>query len=417
MQNLSRALVRIVALGIGLAVQAPAAAPAALPAQGPAGASHGSAAHAPDAALTGAQTTVPFEVIDNHVYVDVRLNGQGPFRFAFDTGGDNLVDSDVAKRLGLRTRGSIEADGVGGQRETFRLTTVDSLALGGVTLRNQHFGVLPIATGFGAGAGERIDGLIGFEVLARFITTIDYGTHRLILRRPGAAASAGTTLPFVFHGHVPQIECRIAGVPGNCTVDTGSRLSLTVPAPFAAAHPQIVPSALSASGIDGLGIGGPARGRFGRVALDIGPFEIPDALADFSEQTRGAFADPSIAANLGGGVWKRFTVTFDYGRRTLSLQPNSAFSAPDAGDRSGLFLIARGGKIVVLDARPGTPAAEAGVATGDTLVVLDGIPVAKFTLREIREKLGGPAGTAVTLRLAAADSTERDAVVILRDYD
>ena len=32
-------------------------------------------------------TTVPFNLVDNHVYVNVLLDGKGPYRFVFDSGG------------------------------------------------------------------------------------------------------------------------------------------------------------------------------------------------------------------------------------------------------------------------------------------------------------------------------------------
>ncbi|MBV8172398.1 MAG: hypothetical protein JO219_10765, partial [Candidatus Eremiobacteraeota bacterium] len=44
------------------------------------------ASRAADASIEGGQTTVPIDLVDNHVIVSVMLNGKGPYHFAFDTG-------------------------------------------------------------------------------------------------------------------------------------------------------------------------------------------------------------------------------------------------------------------------------------------------------------------------------------------
>jgi hypothetical protein len=57
--------------------------------------------------------TLPFKVIDNRVFVDVRLNGKGPFQFILDTGAEAVVSEQVANRLGLRIEDMGEGQGVG----------------------------------------------------------------------------------------------------------------------------------------------------------------------------------------------------------------------------------------------------------------------------------------------------------------
>ena len=72
-------------------------------------------------------------------------------------------------------------------------------------------------------------------------------------------------MPFVLYGTQPQIACTIDAIPAECTIDTGARDTITFMSPFMAAHPQIVPAKLTAVGVNGFGIGGPAMGRLGRV--------------------------------------------------------------------------------------------------------------------------------------------------------
>jgi hypothetical protein len=364
----------------------------------------------------GTETSIPFELIDNHVYLDVTLNGKGPYRFVFDTGGSNLIDPAVAKEIGAAPSGNLQGGGVGAATETFAFAPVASLRVGNAELRDQVFSVVPVRAGFGVGGSAPVDGLIGAEVLARFVTVFDYAHNRVILKLPGAA-SEGASIPFVFDGTQPEIPCAVDHIAGSCTIDTGSRSSLDLFAPFIAANPAVVPAGVTAPGVNGFGVGGADVGRLGRLgSLQIGPYDLPDLVSGFSGATAGAFAVPGIEANIGGGTLKRFTVTFDYPHQTMSLVPNAAYAVRDEFERSGMFLIHRD-KIVVAGVRPGTPAAAAGIVRGDTIVAIDGLSGDRLTLGSARAALAGPAGTKVTLQVISAGSAAPHAVtLVLRDY-
>jgi hypothetical protein len=374
--------------------------------------------HVNDFTLPSGTTTIPFELVDNHVALPVTIDGKGPFRFLFDTGGANIIDADVAKQLGLGAAGGGAGGGVGSTTEAIQFATVDALGVGDATLRKQAFVVGPVHAGFGMSSGKPVDGLIGFEVLARFVTTFDYGTNTVVLRTPDAAkpVTQGKTIPFVFNGGHVMVDCAIAGFAGQCVLDTGSRIGVTVLSPFLAAHPSIVPPNAAAVGANGFGVGGAALGRLGRTTLQIAGYAVPDVIADLSTQKQGVFADPYYAGNVGAGVLKRFAVTFDYARQTVAFVPDANFATRETYDRSGMFLITQAGKIVVADVRPGTPAATAGIVRGDVLATVDGHDVGALGLAAVRDALRAAPGTAVSLHVVAKDGSARDVSLTLRDY-
>lgn len=363
--------------------------------------------------------TVPFTLENDHVFVDVSLNGTGPYRFALDSGAPfGLLDSGVARELGLRVRPRGTVGGVGDTEASAGDTTVRAVRLGALALPDEPFVVTELRTTIGAAEGGAIDGVIGGDVFERFVTTFDYARGSIVFGADVAALvrSGAALLPMRLAGGVPQIACRIAAVPARCNVDTGSRLALTIPAKFAAAHPEVRSSKLSAVGIDGFGIGGAALGRLGRLsALAFGGFTVRDAVCDYSTQTRGAFANARLGANVGGGIWRRFTLTFDYAQRRIALRPNDDFDHPEAPDRSGLFLIGREGTVRVLDVRPGTPSAEAGIEKGDRIVAIAGRAVAAAELPAIRMLLASRQRTPVALALERAGE-RRDIALTLADY-
>lgn len=374
--------------------------------------------HVDDFSINGAgtSTSVPVDLIDNHIYLDVTLNGKGPYRFVFDTGGSNIIDPAVAKEIKAVGSGSAHDSGTGSGTESNSYATVDSLKIGNAVLQHQVFSVEPIRKGFGAAAGQRVDGLIGFEVLARYVTTFDYAGRTLTLAMPGAApTSRADVVPFVLIGTVPQVDCAIDGIASECTVDTGAGGSADFFVPFVVDHPQIVPSTHSAVGVNGYGVGGGHRGFMGRLrSLRVGTFTLHDLIAGYSTQKQGYFASPFIAANLGGGVWRRFTVTFDYRAQTMALRPNASLGERDRHDRSGMLLINNAGKIVVYDVRQGTPAAKAGLAKGSTILSIDG--AAPRSLEQVRRALRDTPGTVLRLQVADKTGTQRTVTLTLRDW-
>jgi len=78
--------------------------------------------------------------------------------------------------------------------------------------------------------------------------------------------------------------------------------------------------------------------------------------------------------------------------------------------------VKRAGSVVVIDSRPGTPAATAGIAKGDTIVSIDGSPAGTMLLSAVRAKFAQPAGTVVTLQLAGKNGATRTVKLTLDDY-
>jgi hypothetical protein len=282
-----------------------------------------------DFSLPGGQTIIPFKYVDHEIFVDVHLNGKGPFHFAFDSGGRNLMDPTIAWTVGAPAIGtSAPRGGIGEGTSIMQLARIGQLSIGGATLRDQYFRVAHIerpasfigVQGFTYRPGAQ--GLIGWEVLARFVTTIDYAAGKIILRTPAVAAQtpAGHTIPLLFDGNLPKFGCRIAGVEGTCLVDTGSVASVIVTSPFARKHKNVVPQSLDATGYNVFGFGGRSRGARGQLAsFQIGPITLTNLDAAFSSDRKGGLADSSIAAIVGNQVWSRFQLTLDYAHATMVL--------------------------------------------------------------------------------------------------
>ena len=122
---------------------------------------------------------------------------------------------------------------------------------------------------------------------------------------------------------------------------------------------------------------------------------------------------PFLGANVGGAVWKRYTMTLDYRRLTMTLTPNADIGMRDQWDRSGAFLI-NSGAIAIVDVRPGTPAAKAGLAKGDVITSVN--KSSALSLSEVRNLLRGESGTVVHLLVKSKDGATHAIDLTLADY-
>lgn len=360
-------------------------------------------------------TTVPFELANNHIYVRVRMNGQGAFSVLCDTGGENVITPSVAARLGVKTEGALQGRGVGEKSEDIALARLQSLTVGDVTISNQVFVVYGLEP-FADVEGVDQNGMIGYEIFKRFVVRVDYERRQLTLTLPSAFLyqSAGTVVPFQFNDRIPQVEGSIDGIGGKFDIDTGSRCSVSLLRPFAEKHDLRAKMAPRFEATIGWGVGGAARGLVTRASeLRLGDVVVRSPVADISLQQKGALVSPYVAGNVGAGVLKRFNITFDYGHQQMIFETNSGTAGPDIYDRSGMWLNRAGAALEVFDVTTGSAAESAGLKVEDRIIAVDGAPVSEGSLVTLRRRFRTePPGTRVRLRVQSRQGTREVSLVL-----
>jgi hypothetical protein len=170
-------------------------------------------------------------------------------------------------------------------------------------------------------------------VLQRFVVELDYARHRLTLTLPERfdGSGAGTAVPFVFAGRIPAVAGRVDGIDGTFTIDTGSRSDLALNQPFVDAHHLVDRYRAGEEAVTGWGVGGGVRAKVAHARLlTLGDVEVRDPVTELVTSDKGALADRYLAGNVGGGVLRRFRVTFDYRRERLFLAPLGSAEPKDA---------------------------------------------------------------------------------------
>jgi predicted aspartyl protease len=185
-------------------------------------------ASAPDIRGDGAEDafSIPFELDHGHIFVSAFVNGQGPFRFAFDTGASGMgrADSSLAAELSLpKLDETANSDGI--NVKIADVVAVDSLRLGKLEKRNVELLSRDYNKGRKPGL-QPIKGIIARDFFADRLVTIDYPARAIRFSRgklrpndPGVTAFAGSlSIPVCF-----SAGCFPA------KVDTGSSRTIVVP--------------------------------------------------------------------------------------------------------------------------------------------------------------------------------------------
>ena len=363
------------------------------------------AAQAPAACDAATQNTtlpatIPIEFWSNHVYLKVCANGRA-LDFILDTGaGATFIDMNNARAAGVTLGQSFTAGGAGAGRIAGARLEGQSLTIAGTSIAQPISAALDLS-GLPPREGHRVDGVLGYDFIARNVLAIDYAKQELRLydRKTFTYSGSGTTLPLSFFQMHPHTDAEIQlasgeTVKGRFVIDVGSGASLSLTKPFIEDHQLESKVAPLVRRPGGGGVGGGVISELGRVAgLSLGGVTLKNVVTQLVIDSGGVFAQRgSWVGNIGGDILRRFTVYFDYDAKRMILEPNEAINEPFEADMAG-FQTVMNDSLTTMRVDfvvPGSPAAEAGLLRGDEIVSVDGVSEATRARLVMRERFRRP---------------------------
>lgn len=244
------------------------------------------------------------------------------------------------------------------------------------------------------------NGLLGVDLLRHTGLTIDYKHRRMYLGNGGAEAGQGEAIRTTFYmdrrSWRPHAKMTVGSVVFPAILlDTGASFTRLTPAmiarlgtPPAAAYQEM---AFSTTGMQRTEIV-----RLAHVCIDGGAC------------TRDILGQKASWPALGATYFRQFLTTFDFRKRRLILRPHGpAWKPPQSAlQRLGLQLDIREVKKIVL-VQAGSPAALAGMTIADTLVGINGRPLADLGYLGAHEILENPARKSFDILLRRKDGGAR----------
>lgn len=334
-----------------------------------------------DVNLPGGRTQVPLlPSVEGLIMVRARIDGQGPFVFALDTGGHAILTPATAKQLGLKATGKGIARGAGAGSTGFAYTRVRSVQLGAAKISNQSFLVMPLGP-IVTDRGDKppVAGLLGLEIFERFAVTLDLAHHQLILQSFNTAKPPrhAIGLPIYFTADVPLVYATLDGKRGIFQIDTGNPTALMVFPDWAEQNGLARYYLAGVAAMAGGGVGGDFTTHAAYIrSLKLGDLAVPGQLiAVLTPPGVNAVSNPSDAGNLGMTVWRNFRVTFNYRKGLIYLTPRAHY-APKPVIASGGFVAIKlaHDAFTVVKVTPHGAATKVGLKAGDQIVDVDGVP-------------------------------------------
>ncbi|WP_202595433.1 aspartyl protease family protein [Stenotrophomonas panacihumi] len=169
---------------------------------------------------------VPFQVVDGRIYVDARVNGMGPFRFAVDTGAGGMARADtrLVDTLGLQVVGQASvSDGV--QHADVETTRLASVQLGGLVRSD----VEAITRDYASRAPEeaKFHGLLVREFFSDGVLVIDYPNRMLSFSRTMTLSPKDPDS--LRYERAFRVPISIGAVHALGNLDTGANVSIVLP--------------------------------------------------------------------------------------------------------------------------------------------------------------------------------------------
>ena len=292
------------------------------------------------------RSSVSFEATDNRPILQIRVNGQKePLRFVLDTGsGMSVISEQTAKRLNIKpiARGGLARAVGGGGKFEIIYGFLDSIDIGTARIGN-----VPVYIRKFFDNHIQVDGYLGLSVVAKYLTSIDYGTRRMSLVRQHQtdqleswttvrrSESFQSLIPATPNDNSVEVPLRTTssgflsgevGLDGfqksvNFIIDTAA--SITVISEKLSQEEQLL-DLLQPSKMRVFGAAGVTEDvkllQLPRLSLGLSKLEkINAAVLDLEpvNETAG-FTQSGI---LGGNFLRHFRIYFDFARGAMRLEP------------------------------------------------------------------------------------------------
>lgn len=343
-------------------------------------------------------TTVPFIQLTGGIIIMQATyeESKDTLNFVLDTGSSGIsLDSTTVNYLGLiSTPTDRTIRGIAGIRKVNFLYN-KQLHFPGLTISNLDFHVNDYSI-LTAVYGERIDGIIGYSILSRYVLKVDYDSMRISFWTRG-------TMRYPRGGYllkpaINQLVSQSLRVKDNKTIysrflyDMGAGLCMLLNRDFVK-DSSFIKKKRKRFVKEGEGLGGKIDMELTVMTeVKIGPYRFRNVPTYIFDDENNVTSYPYQGGLIGNDILRRFNVIINYSQGDIHLIPNSHYDEKFDYSYSGVELYLVDGNIIIGDVAKGSPGENAGLLEGDILVAIDknfsqNLNQYKTTLQKANDKI------------------------------
>jgi hypothetical protein len=302
-------------------------------------------------------------------------NHPDTLNFIFDTGNSGIsLDSITASNLKLNIESSNSfIKGISGVRKAYFVKNY-SLQLPGLKVENLNFHISDYEL-ISSTYGITIHGIIGNSFFRQFIACIDYDTQEIAIYKPGEFKypikgflmnPVFTNYPTYNVSFVENIKLNVPSI-----FDIGAGLNFIAVSKLNNDSTYLKKSKKYYETYVG-GLGGKKTMQL--TVLDkikIGPYVFRKIPIHQFEDDFNLLNYPVLSGILGNDLLRRFNVVINYPSKVIHLSPNRFFNDYFDYSYTGMSVYLINGLVTIEDIIPNSPAAKAGLLSGDILITLN----------------------------------------------
>ncbi len=292
--------------------------------------------------------------------------------FILDTGSGGIsLDSSTVERIRIPSALSNRTiRGIAGIRQV-RFAYNNTLHLPGLSVDSLDFHINDYDI-LSSAYGIKIDGIIGYSFLSRYIVKVNYDSLKLDVYTRGTIKypKGGfilrpymVTIPIVNAGMRDERE-----VGARFYFDTGAGMCLLLSSDFVD-DSAFIRKKRRWYHSQAEGLGGKAPMLQGVLReVRFGPYKFRNVPTYIFDDEYNVTAYPYLGGLIGNDLLRRFNIIINYPQRDMHLTPNTHFKDEFDYSYTGLGLYQYGDVVEVGDVMPGSPAESAGFRSGDVLL-------------------------------------------------
>ncbi len=297
--------------------------------------------------------------------------------FILDTGSGGIsLDSATIKEFGITpTPSDLTILGIAGIRKVSFIYN-QKLRLPGLTVDslNFHINDYGILTSV---YGEKIDGIIGYSVLSRYIFQINYDSLRIHIYTNGRIKyPRGGWMYEPILKTLPVQTARIRDahtVNSRLLFDIGAGLCMMLNQDFVE-DSNFIDKKRIFYAKEAEGVGGKVDMNMTVIKeIRFGPYRFRNIPVFIFEDTYNITSYPYLGGILGNDILRRFNVILNYAKKEFYLAANSHYNDLFDYAYSGIELYLIEDKIILGDVAVRSPAALAGLKEGDVVIGVNNV--------------------------------------------
>ena len=304
-------------------------------------------------------------------------NFKDSLNFILDTGSGGIsLDSATVDYFKIKpTPSDLTILGIAGSRKVSFIYN-QRLRLPGLVVDSLNFHINDYDI-LSAVYGEKIDGIIGYSVLSRYIFNINYDSLKISVFSNGRLKyPKGGWLYEPILRTLPVQNARIRdAVTTNSRFlfDIGAGLCMMLNKEFID-DSNFLDKKRVLYAKEAEGVGGKIDMHMTVIKeLRMGPYRFRNVPVFVFNDTFNLTSYPYLNGIIGNDILRRFNLILNYAKKEFYFLPNRAFQENFDYSYSGIELYMIDGKVVLGDVANGSPAALAGLEEGDIVVGVNNI--------------------------------------------